>query len=243
MAMTRAQLVVWVLIGALLCLGSLVLSQLRAPDAPSTPTASLAQVDDVAAEADATPAEPPAPAPTVQAEAAQPESVPEFPFPTGELTQKPRAEAGAVDAADLAAVPVEAIPGIEEALTSDDLAEVALLPTLSDSDPDGADSTALVPLSSVAAEQATAAPSSEIATLYVAAETLNVRATPSTDGRVLQKVPLGFAVSVRERQDGWIAFEMRDGTIGWLRTDYLSASKPAPATAGTAVRGQPLNLM
>jgi SH3-like domain-containing protein len=78
-------------------------------------------------------------------------------------------------------------------------------------------------------------------TLYVAAETLNVRATPSTEGAVLQKLRMGFAIAPKQRADEWIGFVMKDGSTGWLRMDFLSATKPVVVAAER--QQEPLNLM
>lgn len=92
--------------------------------------------------------------------------------------------------------------------------------------------------------QVTAAPVGG-GTLYVMADALNVRATPSSDGAVLQKLALGFAVEPQQRSEEWVGFRLKDGSTGWLSAEYLSASKPAPApvAAEAPVVEQPMNLM
>jgi uncharacterized protein YgiM (DUF1202 family) len=80
-------------------------------------------------------------------------------------------------------------------------------------------------------------------TLYVIADMLNIRSTPSTDGEILQKVKLGFAVQPKQRSGDWVGFDMRDGSTGWLRTDFLSDEKPREAEAAPApVSNEPLQL-
>lgn len=65
-------------------------------------------------------------------------------------------------------------------------------------------------------------------TLYVKADTLNVRASPSTGGAVLAKLPRGTAVVPTLRSGGWYGVALTDGSTGWLHGDYLAAELPAP---------------
>jgi hypothetical protein len=101
-----------------------------------------------------------------------------------------------------------------------------------------------MPARPVVAQPVKAVPLSEVKTLYVVADALNVRAAPTTSGPVLQKLPQGFAVAARQQANEWIGFLMRDGSTGWMRTDYLSDTMPALAPPRLAVpSGEPLNLM
>lgn len=82
------------------------------------------------------------------------------------------------------------------------------------------------------------------ATVYVNADTLNVRSSPSTDGIVLAKLGRGTAVVPQLRSGNWYGIAMADGSTGWLHGDYLAnvipsepvgllASTPAKATSTT----------
>lgn len=64
-------------------------------------------------------------------------------------------------------------------------------------------------------------------TVYVKADTLNVRASPSTGGAVLAKLPRGTAVVPTLRSGAWYGVALTDGSTGWLHGDYLAAELPA----------------
>ncbi len=68
---------------------------------------------------------------------------------------------------------------------------------------------------------------------YVDADTLNVRAFPSTDGAVLLKVSRGTSVSITHRSGAWYGVSLSDGSVGWVHGDYL-ANAPAPQQALTS---------
>lgn len=66
------------------------------------------------------------------------------------------------------------------------------------------------------------------ATLFVSARSLNLRASPSTDGEVLASLPRNTQVLAGERRGGWVLVSA-NGQIGWVSGDYLSAAATAPA--------------
>ncbi|WP_299639995.1 SH3 domain-containing protein [Devosia sp.] len=64
-------------------------------------------------------------------------------------------------------------------------------------------------------------------TAYVKADTLNVRASPSTGAAVLGKLTRGTAVVPRLRSGEWYGVILTDGSTGWMHGDYLAADLPA----------------
>jgi hypothetical protein len=224
MGMTKAQLLVWVLIVGLGAGTCTVLSRVTLPEGvlAAAPAIHMAAVAAAAAE------------PAVVTRAvlpmadALPATIPVFPFPD-DLSAR---TAGQVPAAaqevatPLAAVPAFAAPDVEATAAGEAVAEIPPVPA------------------AARPRQVADLPVDET-TLYVATDALNVRATPSTDGAVLQRLALGFAIAPRRRSDDWIGFQLKDGSTGWLRTDFLSATKPEPlpATTEAPFSGEPLNLM
>jgi len=248
MAVTKAQLVVWALIAGFSAAGYSVLSRVKAPDGlpGSTPVAAVMTVAPAAVPAPAAKIKVPV-APALAANAL-PEAIPEFPFPE-DLVPASVAEsqpmAGTVSG--FADVSTEAIPQIATIGGSDAVAEPVAEP---EAQPEVAVAIAEeppIPMPSrpMAAQPVKAVPLAQVKTLYVVADALNVRAVPSTSGTVLQKVPLGFAVAAREQANEWVGFKMRDGSTGWMRTDYLSDTMPTQPTETSPVRvwTEPLNLM
>lgn len=243
MAATKAQVVVWGLIAGLSVWGVTTLSRVKLPDE----TPAVAQAASVSVVEQKPRAVVPAPA-----LAALPATIPEFPFPdelVGEPEMIPEAGEASTEAESFVEIPSDAIPNIS---TFEDqvetVAEISDLP-----EPVPAPELASVtvgeppipmPGRPMAARPVEAVPLSEVKTLYVVADMLNVRAVPSTTGPVLQRVAQGFAVAPRQQADEWIGFLMQDGTTGWMRTDYLSDTMPPPSQApATETVTQPLNLM
>ena len=70
---------------------------------------------------------------------------------------------------------------------------------------------------------APAAGGSDIVT--VKGEFANMRAQPSTDGALVQKVPGGTQLRVFAHQNGW-AQVGGDAPVGWIREDLLAAGTP-----------------
>lgn len=224
-AATKAQLAVWGLIAGLSVWGITALSRLQAPDG-----APAATEDAVALQQQPAPVTPATPA-------TLPATIPEFPFPDELMVASP-GEPQAVETPQLVegiiAIPSDAIPEIS-AFDGDGPEPVAPLTAGEPPIP--------MPGRPMAARPAEAVPLSEVKTLYVMADMLNIRGAPSTTGPVLQKVPQGFAVAPQQRSNEWIGFLMRDGTTGWMRTDYLSDTKPPVETPKPASATEPLNLM
>jgi N-acetylmuramoyl-L-alanine amidase len=83
------------------------------------------------------------------------------------------------------------------------------------------------------AEEGAAAPGSEVEMLpmeVVTANSLNVRAIPSTKGTVLGTLKKGMEVRVIENKNGWKKVQS-DGAApeGWVAGEYLKAhTAPAP---------------
>ncbi len=223
MAVSKAQLVVWALIAGLGAWGYSALSRVTLPvdlfaDAP------VARI--AAAQGPAAVAVPRAAVASVSALVDElPATIPEFPFP-----DLPAATLEAATAA-FPQIPDAAIPDIT-AMAEPEAFEVeaggsGAEPMLSAEAPP-------IPAPARPSGRPRAVQAVDDGTLYVIADTLNVRAAPSTEGAVLQKVALGFAFSPQERSEDWVGFRMKDGSTGWLRTDFLSSAKPEPAPLGEA---------
>ncbi len=74
------------------------------------------------------------------------------------------------------------------------------------------------------------------ATLFVSANSLNLREAPSTGARVLTSLPRNTQVFVGERRGSWILVSAK-GHVGWVSGDYLSGTA-APAVS-VPVQSQP----
>ena len=246
MAATKAQLAVWGLITGLSAWGFFALARIELPDEGPAPLPAARVVTAEQVPSAATPKVP----------ALLPATIPEFPFPEEFMTasaEEPRTIAAPRNVDGVVVIPTDAIPEISafEDAVSDELAELADVAVASIS----ADAPAAVageppipmPARPLIARPVEAVPLSEVKTLYVVADMLNVRAVPSTAGPVLQRVAQGFAVAPRQRSDEWIGFLMQDGSTGWMRTDYLSDTMPQPVGASapsTVPAGtEPMNLM
>ena len=231
MAVTKAQLLVWGLIVGLVAGGCTMLSRVTLHE-------ELLETASVAAPVSVTPVwvvPPPVSvavpatvvAPVMEVAEATPAAIAEFPFPEfpAEAAVDEPAVAIPQAAFTVVEIPADALPDIA-AMTEEAAPEVV------------AEAPPIPAPGRPAASEPTGA-----ATLYVAAETLNVRAAPSTDGTVLQKLRLGFAIAPKQRSDDWIGFAMKDGSTGWLRADFLSAMKPVVVATETQQEPGPLNLM
>ncbi len=247
--MTKAQLAVWGLIAGLSAWGVSTLSRVKLPDEVKAPLPRAAVVS-----AEQQPRQVLAAAPKAEPAAVLPTSISEFPFPD-DLIADAEVETAAVDApsdvVSLAEIPVDAIPelsaieGEEESIAL----SAEATPPLPDQVPLAAGEPPIpMPARPLAARPVEAVPLAEVKTLYVVADMLNVRAVPSTSAPVLQRVAQGFAVAPRQQANEWIGFLMQDGSTGWMRTDYLSDTRPEAASASsTSAAGpqgtEPLNLM
>lgn len=249
MAVTKAQLVVWALISGLSVWGYTMLSRVKLPDevATSLPSALVAVAEPRVVETAK---------PVGLAANVLPATVPVFPFPDDLVPDdQPAASTGTAVVGSFAEIPGDAIPQIST-VGGGEIAVPAVAAVAAEAAPEPVAVAAVtteeppIPMPSrpVVAQPVKAVPLSEVKTLYVVADALNVRATPSTSGPVLQKLPQGFAVAAREQSNEWIGFLMRDGSTGWMRTDYLSDTMPAlppPSSETSPVRvwTEPLNLM
>ena len=77
--------------------------------------------------------------------------------------------------------------------------------------------------------------------LFVVADTLNVRSAPSTSGAVLSKITRGTTVVPTHRAGKWVGVALDDGSLGWLHSDFLSDKRPNDpvATARSEVVSAP----
>lgn len=249
MAVTKAQLVVWALIAGFSAAGYSVLSRVKLPERPTAAAPMAAVVKVVPAPAPVAPVKMPAVAAPVAVAANElPQAIPEFPFPDDLVPASTVATmAGTVDA--FAPVAHDAIPQIatvaQPEVAAIESPEPVVAPEMRAEVAAAEEPPIPMPSRPVVAQPVKAVPLAEVKTLYVVADALNVRAVPSTSGAVLQKVPQGFAVAARERSNEWIGFLMRDGSTGWMRTDFLSDTMPPQATtaSATSVWTEPLNLM
>ena len=66
------------------------------------------------------------------------------------------------------------------------------------------------------------------ATLFVSANSLNLREGPTTGARVIAGLPRSMQMWAGERQGGWVLVSV-NGQVGWVSADYLSGSPMAPA--------------
>lgn len=67
-------------------------------------------------------------------------------------------------------------------------------------------------------------------TVYVKADTLNVRSSPSTSASVLLRLSRGAAIQVRYRSGDWYGVQMTNGAVGWLHGAYLTENAAAQPT-------------
>lgn len=95
---------------------------------------------------------------------------------------------------------------------------------------------ASAPLPEIAVEAQTVSPK----TAYVKADTLNVRASPSTGAAVLGKLSRGTAVVPRLRSGEWYGVVLTDGSTGLMHGDCLAAELPsAPVELMADVLSEP----
>lgn len=71
------------------------------------------------------------------------------------------------------------------------------------------------------------------ATLFVSANSLNLRDAPNTGARVLTSLPRNTQVLAGERQGGWVLVSA-NGQVGWVSGDYLSGTQAAPVVSAPA---------
>jgi SH3-like domain-containing protein len=75
--------------------------------------------------------------------------------------------------------------------------------------------------------------------LYVAANSLNVRASPSVGSEVLLTASRGTQVLAVSQSNGWYEVQLSNGSTGWMSADYLSDVAPA-AQAEIATQPTPV---
>lgn len=76
------------------------------------------------------------------------------------------------------------------------------------------------------------------ARLYVTANSLNLRDSPSASGRVLGTLARNSLVQAGAQQDGWVQVSV-NGQIGWVSGNYLGADPVAPARPAAPARVVP----
>lgn len=246
MAVTKAQIAVWGLIAGLSVWGVNMLSRVKLPDDVLTPAPVAAAVTIEQQPRSVLPEQQ-----VVRPVAVLPTTIAEFPFPD-DLAAVTVAEPVPREVESFAEVPTDAIPEISAFEGETELigqpAAVAELAAEPESVAPTVEQPPIPrPARPIVARAVEAVPLAEVKTLYVVADMLNVRAVPSTTAPVLQKLPQGFAVAPRQRANEWIGFLMQDGSTGWMRTDYLSDTMPAPTEAPAETTGtpgtEPMNLM
>lgn len=252
MAVTKAQLAVWALISGLSVWGCTMLSRVKLPEEVATP---LPQTVAVAKPRAVEPA-----ATAVPMSNALPATVPVFPFPDelvpdvteATLVARPVVVGSFTEASGDAVPAISTSGGFDLALPEIETAG-AVVESISapEAEPDSMAVAAAAaeeppiprPARPIVAQPTEAVPLSEVKTLYVVADALNVRAIPSTNAPVIQKLPQGYAVAARAQAAEWIGFVMRDGQTGWMRTDYLSDTMPSIPPPSAPAGNEPLNLM
>ncbi|HZK42131.1 MAG TPA: SH3 domain-containing protein, partial [Clostridia bacterium] len=65
--------------------------------------------------------------------------------------------------------------------------------------------------------------------LYVAAESVNVRSSPTVDASVLTSLKRDAAVTELEANDTWSKVRLEDSSIGFIRSDLLTRTTPPPS--------------
>lgn len=80
------------------------------------------------------------------------------------------------------------------------------------------------------------------ATLYVSANSLNLREAPGPGQRVLTSLPRNTAVRAGERRGAWVQVSA-NGVVGWVSGDYLSATPVREAPAAPRQSQPPTRLV
>ncbi|HEY0735841.1 MAG TPA: SH3 domain-containing C40 family peptidase [Herpetosiphonaceae bacterium] len=66
---------------------------------------------------------------------------------------------------------------------------------------------------------------------------VNLRTGPSTDYKVITKLPTGISLEVLGSQGGWVRVATPKGTVGWITDDFFKAGQAAAAPAKAASNG------
>ncbi|MBL8048014.1 MAG: C40 family peptidase [Chthonomonas sp.] len=83
----------------------------------------------------------------------------------------------------------------------------------------------------VAAAKTPAAPTK---TMRVTGDTVRVRATASTSGRIVDTVDQGSIGLIIETKSGWHKLKFTSGLIGWIKADFLASGSAKPVIAKAA---------
>ncbi len=78
----------------------------------------------------------------------------------------------------------------------------------------------------------------------VTADGVKLRQSPNTDAQVLYELPIGTQLEVLAKEDGWYRVLYMDGTVGYVRQDYLFVNSQGSRGAyvlddGAMLRGGP----
>lgn len=76
---------------------------------------------------------------------------------------------------------------------------------------------------------------------YYTNDGVNLRSGPATSYSRVSMVNKGTKVQVAARENGW-SFVKVDGKFGWINSDYLSKTTPAPSGGGTRAEATSGNL-
>jgi hypothetical protein len=90
-----------------------------------------------------------------------------------------------------------------------------------------------IPTPTAAKTRAAAALPPKITGSKYATTDLNVWSLPDLAGSLLTVIPTGTKVSVTGKVDGIWAQIVRDGKVRWVKSQYLSATKPVASTSGS----------
>lgn len=87
------------------------------------------------------------------------------------------------------------------------------------------------PVATAVAKATTPAPKK---TMRVTGDSVRVRSTASTSGRVVDTVDQGSTGLVLETKSGWHKLKFSTGLTGWVRADFLASGTARPVVAKTA---------
>lgn len=66
---------------------------------------------------------------------------------------------------------------------------------------------------------------------------VNLRTGPSTDYKVITKLPTGISLEVLGQDGGWVRVATPKGTVGWITDDFFKAGQAAAAPAKASSNG------
>ena len=76
-------------------------------------------------------------------------------------------------------------------------------------------------------------------TLYVTADTLNVRSAPNASSKILVKLKRGQQIETDQRSGNWYSIALSDGSAGWVSSDYLTKQQPVAIAETKGPPAQP----